>query len=230
MNIFLRAAWATLALGALAGQVMAQDASVNSASITDPAVRMEFTNPALSPPHWTLTLHPDGSGQFHSQAGKVVAGDPQDIREPEQNRDLHVSAAFAARVFHAAREHRWFNEPCESHLKVAFTGWKKLSYSGPEGQGSCVYNYSKDKEIEALGDSLIAVAETMQEGARMEILLQHDRLGLDSEMQFFERAVEEGRAQQVDAIRETLQKLVDDPAVLQRVRRRARMLLAQPAH
>ena len=111
MNGLLRALWATLALGALAGQVMAQDASVNQASVTDPAVRMEFTNPGLSPPHWILTLHPDGSGHFWSEAGKMLAGDPQDIKEPEQDRNFQVNPAFAAQVFGAAREHRWFTVP-----------------------------------------------------------------------------------------------------------------------
>lgn len=229
MSARSRVMWAILALGALAGHAMGQDASASAASPGDPAVRLEFTNPALSPPHWTLTLHPDGSGNFRSQAGTVVDGDPQYIREPEQNRDFQVSARYAAHVFETARQHRWFSVACESHLKVAFTGWKKLVYSGPGGQGSCVYNYSKDKEIEALGESLMAVAQTMLEGARLEILLQHDRLGLDSEMQALQRAVQEGRAQQVDSIRETLQKLADDPALLERVRRRARLLLVQPA-
>ncbi len=36
---------------------------------------------------------------------------------------------------------------CESHAKVAFQGWKKLIYSGPEGEEVCEFNYSKDQQF-----------------------------------------------------------------------------------
>ncbi len=146
---------------------------------------------------------------------------------PAVDRDIQVSTAYADHVFDSARRHRWFNEPCESHLKVAFQGWKTLTYAGPQGKGSCTFNYSKDKEIQSLGDSLVGVAETILEGARLEMLLQHDKLGLDAEMEYLTEAAGDGRAQQICAIRDTLERLVQDDAVLDRVRRRARMLLAQ---
>ena len=157
-----------------------------------------------------------------------ASGDGQEeLGLPAVDRDIQVSARFAERVFDAAQRHNWFSEPCESHLKVAFQGWKMLSYSGPQGSGSCTFNYSRDKEIEGLGDSLEAVAETILEGARLEMLLQHDRLGLDAEMEFLTDAVANGRAQQICAIREILERLAQDDGVLERVRKRAGALLAQ---
>ena len=113
------------------------------------------------------------------------------------DRDVKVSAGFAATRFQTVRQHNLFNPDCESHMKVAFQGWKKLSYSGPEGAGSCEFNYSKDKEIQALGDSLVAVAGTILEGARLEMLLQHDRLGLDNEMEYVAEAAKDGRLQEI---------------------------------
>ena len=65
------------------------------------------------------------------------------------------------------------------------------------------------------------------EGAQLESLLQHDRLGLDSKMEYMVEAEEEGRLQQVCAIRDILERLADDPAVMERVRKRARVLLAK---
>ena len=47
-----------------------------------------------------------------------------------------------------------------------------------------------------------AVAQTILEGARLEVLLQHDRLGLDQEMEFLTEALQDGRAQQICAIRD----------------------------
>jgi hypothetical protein len=193
----------------------------------DPIFQLDFSDPGLSPSQWTLTLRPDGTGHFRSQAGKLPDDAKPGIVPPAVDRDIQVSAAYAGRVFAAAARHRWFNEACESHLKVAFQGWKTLTYTGPQGQGSCTFNYSKDKEIQNLGDSLEAVAETILEGARLELLLQHDRLGLDAETEFLVEAVDDGRAQQVCVIREILERLVQDDTVLERVRKRARMLLGQ---
>jgi hypothetical protein len=143
------------------------------------------------------------------------------------DRDVQVSREFAARVFATAEHRSWFNAPCESHLKVAFQGWKTLSYAGPEGQGSCTFNYSTDKEIQSLGEELGSVAATVIEGERLEMLLQHDRLGLDREMDFLVVAVHEGRVRQVGVIRGILEKLADDESVLERVRKRARQLLKE---
>jgi hypothetical protein len=240
----MRTVWLVLALAAAGLPVRG---AVGSAA--GPVVTVDYSNPGLAPSHWTLTIHPDGSGHFRSERSVVAAGDKgntqgntrknrqADIQEstqesagrldaPNVDRDVMVSAEFAERVFQTAREHKLFNMGCESHLKVAFQGWKKLSYSGPEGEGSCEFNYSKDKDIQALGDSLAAVAGTILEGARLETLLQYDRLGLDREMEYLVAAAGDGRVQQVSTIKEILQRLAEDPEVLERVRKRARVLLA----
>jgi hypothetical protein len=112
-------------------------------------------------------------------------------------------------------------------MKVAFQGWKKLTYSGPDGAGSCTFNYSKDKQIQELGESLVAVAGAIVEGARLETLLQHDRLGLDKEMEYLVEATGDGRVRQIGTIQGILQRLADDPEVMDRVRKRARQLLAR---
>jgi hypothetical protein len=126
-----------------------------------------------------------------------------------------------------AQTHKFFQIECESHMKVAFQGMKQLSYRGPDGTGSCQFNFSRDKEIQALGESLVAVAETIVEGARLETLLQHDPLGLDHETEYLVEAAGDGRVQQIGAIRGILERLADDDAVMERVRKRVRMLLAR---
>jgi len=195
-------------------------------------IEVEFSHPGLTPSHWTLVLHPDGSGHFRSDRGNATAeGSPRSstpsLVTPDQDRDVQFSAQFVEHVFHAARKHKLFSEECESHMKVAFQGWKKLSYSGPDGEGSCKFNYSNDKEIQALGDSMVAAASTILEGARLEMLLQHDRLGLDKEMEYISEAQGDGRILQICAIRGILERLEADPAVMERVRKRARALLAK---
>ncbi len=191
----------------------------------DSVVQEDFSDPELSPPQWTLVLHPDGSGHFRSHMEPKTA--VKVIEAPNVDRDIQVSKDFAGRAFDTAKRHKWFNAPCESHLKVAFQGWKTLTFSGPAGHGSCTFNYSRDKEIQSLGEDMQAVAQTILEGARLEVLLQHDRLGLDEEMEFLTQEFKDGRAQQVDAIRDILERLAADDEVLDRVRKRAQNLLAR---
>jgi hypothetical protein len=193
-----------------------------------PAVfQIEFTNTQLTPNHWRLQLNPDGSGQFDAEGGQPPAQDQTEILAGDVHRSVQLSPEFTAQVFAVARQHRLFAFPCESHMKVAYQGTKRLSYTGPEGVGACEYNYSKDKEIQSLGDSLLAVENTLMYGARLEKLMQHDRLGLDHEMESLATSAHDGNAIQIGAIRETLDRIVADTQVLERARRKARLLLAQ---
>jgi len=197
-------------------------------SSATPVITVDFSDSGLSPSHWTLTLHPDGSAHFRSETGPASASDTaSQMRIPDVDRDVHLSPQFAANAFHVAQDNVWFNLPCESHLKVAFQGWKTLTYSGPDGSGSCRFNYSKDKQIQDLGDSFQAVAETILEGVRLEMLLQHDPLGLDKEIESLVQAAQDGRAQQICAIRGILERLAQDDNVMEMVRKRARSLLAK---
>jgi hypothetical protein len=191
-----------------------------------PVFQVEYSNPDLSPSHWAMTIRLDGNGHFQSQRGRPPTQEQPAIDPPSVDRDIKFGEEFVQRIFEVAQNKKLFKGDCESHLKVAFQGWKKISYSGPEGSATCEFNYSKDKEIQALSESLVAVATTIVEGAKLESLLQHDRLGLDREMEYLAEAVNDGRAQQIGAIQGILERLADDPSVMERVRKRAKVLLA----
>jgi hypothetical protein len=189
--------------------------------------QIDFTNLQLVPANWTLKITPDGSGQFDAEGGQPTEQEAKTILAGDVHRLVQLSATLTEQVFSTARMRRWFAFPCESHMKVAFQGMKRLSYSGPEGSGVCEYNYSKDKEIEGLGNSLIAVEFTILSGARLEKLLQHDRLGLDEELDNLMAALHEGNAAEVGTIRETLTRIASNEQVMDRARRKARELLTQ---
>jgi hypothetical protein len=193
----------------------------------DPVLQVDFSNPGLAPAQWTLVIHPDGTGHFHAEGGTRTAVDIENLQPTRIDRDVKLSPAFTGRVFQMTRQKGILGQDCESHLKVAFQGWKKITYSGPDGQASCKFNYSKEKETQELGDSLVAVASTIIEGARLELLLQHDPLGLDKAIQYVVEASDDGRLQQICTIREILEKLQEDPHVMERVRKRAATLLAR---
>ena len=187
-------------------------------------VNVEFSNPGLYPAEWSLVLHPDGKGHFHAEGGTKPSGD---VMSPAKiDRDVTLSEDFTRHIFQVVHDPHVLKGKCESHLKVAFQGLKKISYTGPDAQGGCEFNYSNNKQIQDLGDSLVAVGSTLIEGARLELLYQHDPLGLDKAIQYVVEASDDGRLQQICAIRGILERLEDDPRVLDRVRRRARLLLA----
>lgn len=190
-------------------------------------VTVEFTNPALYPAQWTLVLNPDGSGHFRAEGGTRPTDYPETMFPGKVDRDVRLSSEFTSRIFEEVRKDKILHNKCESHLKVAFQGTKKIHYSGPEGEGGCEFNYSTNKQIQELGDSLVAVGQTLIEGARLELLYQHDPLGLDKAIQYVVEASGDGRMQQICAIRTILERLEDDPHVLDRVRKQARMLLAR---
>ncbi len=188
-------------------------------------IRVEYSNPGLYPAEWTLVLYPDGSGHFHAEGGSKPSDVDETILPAKVDRDINLSPDFAGRIFSEVHDSRVLHGKCESHQKVAFQGWKKISYSGPDGEGGCEFNYSSNRQIEDLGESLVAVGSTLIEGARLELLLQHDPLGLDKAIQYVVDASDDGRLQQICAIRGILERLEDDPHVLERVRKRAHLLL-----
>jgi len=190
-------------------------------------VQIDFTNAQLVPAHWSLKINPDGSGQFDAEGGHPADTDTTHLWVEDVHRPVKLSAALTEQVFATARLRKLFAFPCESHMKVAFQGMKRLSYTGPDGSGACEYNYSKDKEIESLGNVLMAVEYTILSGAKMEKLLQHDRLGLDQELDNLAEALHEGNAAEIGTIGETLTRIASDEAVMERARRKARLLLTQ---
>jgi hypothetical protein len=210
-----------LVMGALAAL------SVSAMGESQPLVGFEYSNPGLVPAHWTLEVHPDGSAHFRSERGNAARNDDQGIEPPDLDRDFHLSVGFAEHVFQVAHRKKLFRVDCESHMRVAFQGTKKLTYSGPDGQGTCEFNYSRDSEIQSLGDDLVSVATTMVEGARLQNLLLHDRLGLDRETELLTESAADGRALEIGSIRDILERLAEDSSVLERVRRRARALLGR---
>lgn len=223
----MKLAWtAFIAAAALVGvQSIAARAQYAATPGKAETFEIDYTNPGLAPSHWIIVLHPDGSGHFSSYGGNMGA-DGSDIKAPPVNRDIQVSPKFAAQVFQTAYHNKFFHISCESHLKVAFQGTKVFRYTGPGGSGSCTFNYSKDKDIESLGNSLIGVEQTVMEGERLQLLLEHDPLGLDREMHYLVQAAKDGRAQQICVIKGILTQLAGDPNVLDRVRKWADELLA----
>jgi hypothetical protein len=216
-------AWAVLPLVvALSGRpVIAQGAG--------PAqIRFVYENPQLQPPKYVVTVGEDGTGHYRSEGGGPASNDLQNMPADPQDRPIHISKALREAMFATARKNKLFAVSCDDGAKnIAFQGTKTLQYEGPEGRGSCTYNWSKNAQIDKLTDQFQGVVTTLDEGSKLQRQYEHGRLSLDTELEFLEQLVHEGRAIELENIAPILQTLAGDEAVLQRVQRRARALLAE---
>ena len=187
-------------------------------------IRFVYENPKLQPPKYVLTVGEDGNGHFRSESGGPVPNDGESM--PAQDQSIHISKALREAMFATARKSKLFAIPCDDGAKnIAFQGTKTLQYEGPEGKGSCTYNWSKFAQIDRLTDQFEAMAATLEEGGKLQRQYEHGRLSLDSELEALDQMVRDGRAIEVENIAPILQTIAGDEAVLQRVQRRARALL-----
>jgi hypothetical protein len=179
-----------------------------------------------------VEIHEDGTGR--SQADEAASVSSQSSSAVQYgggkhiDRTIVVSPATVGKIFKLARSLDYFNTACDSKAKnIANTGKKTLTYVGVDGKGSCVYNYSENKNVAALTDTFLAIAFTMDEGRRLEFFHRYDRLGLDEEISTLAHEAEEGRALELGTIAPTLESIERDTALIQRVRLQAGKLLEQ---
>jgi hypothetical protein len=227
------AAVALLLAAGWGGSLFAQGGSASddiaSRRMLLPSVSFRFELAGLAVPRFTLTIFSDATGVYEGEEAPVTDGRAGDPAVPPQlfHRELTVTPPLAARVLKTARELNHFKMECESKAKnMAETGQKTLTYSAPDGSGSCTYNYSDDERVQALTAIFRGLAETMDEGRRLDYLHRFDRLGLDAELELLSHEVSEGSARELGTIAPSLRSIASDPEVMQRVRTRAGTLLA----
>jgi hypothetical protein len=211
------------------GMLYAQSPAANSGK-TQPAISFHFERKGLPVPEFTIQIHEDGSGTYQAAVVESSLSEDSTQVSPPQHveRTMTVTPATVAMIFKAAHELKNFDVACASKAKnIADTGTKTLTYAGPDGAGSCVYNYSQNKNVATLTDTFQGIAYTMDEGRRLEFLHRYDRLGLDAEMSRFAEEAQAGRALELSMIEPTLTAIVRDMALIQRVRLQAAKMLAQ---
>lgn len=185
---------------------------------------IQFTveNPQLQPSLYSLVIYEDGTGSYT----ETVSGDSgaQPVKRP-----ITIHDPLRTKLFSEARADHFFAMQCEApHERVAFTGKKTLAYNGPDGAGSCTFNYSREQKLNQVAADLMSVAYTLEEGARLKSEHRYDRLSLDSELESLAEAAQSRRALELENIAPELESIANDDAVMQRARSRARALMSQP--
>lgn len=185
-----------------------------------------FQHPQLQPSRYTITVEENGTAHFVSQPG--LAQQDDDVFPAGIDRSIQIDHALSDSLFEYARAHRYFDTDCSRHqAHLAFTGNRTLAYAGPDGHGSCSFIWAADPDLQRLVDRLGAVAFTIEIGRRLNVEVQHDRLGLDAELQSLQDAVKDRRASDLPNIAQELQTIASDQQVMDRARKRALSLLSR---
>lgn len=177
-------------------------------------------------PSYILSINANGTGRYIEY--------PMDIPNGPAARPvfLTVSAATLQRLMgpHDVVVHDEATGGCGTRRKgIASTGKKKLTFFDGDQSFSCVFDYSDDAKVEDSADAFRAMAETLQFSDRLDHAHRFDRLGLDAEMDALVSENASGRAIEVQNIARTLQSIIDDDRVMERVRRKAARLLQEAA-
>lgn len=202
-----------------AGNALSHNADVSAGRA---GIRFTFENPKLEPSAYSLEIFEDGTGSYTTSIG----GDSD--AQPEV-RAIRIHDPLRSKLFLAARADHFFAMECEApHNRVAFTGKKTLAYRGPDGTGSCTFNYSREQSVNQIAAELISVAYTLEEGNRLKSEHLHDRLSLDAELESLADAAQDHRALELGNIAPELESIANDEAVLERARTRAKALVSEP--
>ena len=160
----------------------------------------------MSVPRYTVVLHDDGSGTYHAEEAERRSADSavQQVSSKIIDRPISVTSEMVMKIFQTARALNRFNVFCGTKAKnLADTGKKTLNYVGPDGSGSCTYNYSDDKSVMDLTDLFYGITYTIDVGRKLDFERRFDRLGLDAEMIALEQAVKDKHALELGNIAPT---------------------------
>jgi hypothetical protein len=234
MSTIVRAVLGAALLACSGFAFAGQTAEIPKAASTPtlPEVTFQFDRVGLAVPHFKLSLQEDGKGTYLADQAEMPATQTSNRGQAAQHidRSINLTLGTVAKVFKAAQALNHFEVECASKAKnIANTGKKTLSYSGPDGSGSCTYNYSENKNVDTLTNIFLGIAYTLDEGRKLEFLHRYDRLGLDAEMTSLTQEVQEGRALEFGTISTPLTAIANDADLIQRVRQKAAKMLEQAA-
>ena len=178
---------------------------------------LTYDRPGLTIPHWQINLQPHMPGQY---SGKTAKGEEFGMIF------FAISDAGSEHLANLLKQSNGM-QPCETKSKgIANMGQKDVTYT-PEGgaETHCSFNFTDNKPLREAAEYLMGMANTLQTGVELDRLHKYDRLGLDAVIRRLAADVKEHRAVEVIAIQPALQRLVEDDAVMERVRQRAQELL-----
>jgi len=197
-----------------------------------PRVRFTLDFPASDPLHYEISILADGHGSYSSrvraEADVGFSSDPARDAIDSYQTEFTASYSTAARIFELSRQAHYFEGTIDSgKTNMAFMGAKTLSYDAAGRSTHATYNYSSLPAVRELTEIFQELSASLEFGRRLDHDLRYQKLALEDELKRMEEMVNEGHLQEVFPLAPLLQKIIDDPAIMNVSRSRAQRLLAK---
>jgi hypothetical protein len=164
-----------------------------------------------------------GSTPAYIQVTLTKAGDAE-YREAVDD-DLPVKykldSATAQEIYGLAEKLEFFKRPLESPLKVAFMGTKTFRLENGGEKTEVKYNYTENKDAQALQDWFERMAESAQHRVELERTVKYDRLGVVNALMLLESALERERIVAPEQFLPLLDRIVANENFMHTARTRA---------
>lgn len=167
-----------------------------------------------------IRIRVEENGQATCQGGRA--------EEPDEPESLQLSPELTAQLFSLAAELNFFQHlDLDSGQRVAYMGTKTFIYQRGGQRNEVSYNYTQNPTADRLSALFEGIARGRYLIQQLEHRLIFDRLGLMEILSLFERDFNAGRLVDVEQFTPVLQKIADDPRLMQLARSRARELLGR---
>ncbi len=182
-----------------------------------PTVTYEQTFHGSEPEHYVISITSDCHGTYQSE---------QKLAEDSFHFDFMMAPANCAKIFDLSKQANYFQGKIDSKKKnIASTGIKTLWYKDDERNTKATYNYSLMPGIQELTRIFQSLGATMEFGRRLEYDHHYQKLALDEDLKKIEDSSGVNGLEDISAIAAVLQKIIDDPSLMNVVRARAQRLL-----
>ncbi len=187
-----------------------------------PIVSFDFVLPGSTPPHYAISVEPDGKATYRSDEVDAADAVPQ---QPYLHQFL-VSEPARKQIFELTLALNCFQGDFEFRgHSIANMGAKTLKCVYADRQSQTTYNYSQNRQLQELTTIFQNMANTMEAGRRLVYLHRYDKLGLEAQLKSMEDEEKNKRLGELQAIAAQLEQVVNDGSVLNVTRRRAEHLL-----
>jgi hypothetical protein len=188
-------------------------------------VTFEQRWPAADPQWFTLVIQSDGSAKYRSLAHPPEPATAEDSAPEPFEFSFTLSPASRQLVFSAAPVLPRFQGTLDK-TKVAFTGTKTLQYQDPTGTVSTIsYNYSSSPELVKVTELMSGISQSIELSEILKCKLRFDKLSLDSALRGAEERLSFQGFPEPQILKPVLQRIADDPTVMNIARQRARHML-----
>ena len=200
---------------------LGQDQPATSSAVTSrPAITFVLDWQGVEPPHYSLKVDESCNASYKSATPRASTD------EDATTIDFVMTSPNCQRIFQLAAQANYFHGDFDFHKhKIADTGRKTLTYSGPSGDSSTSYNWSENQAIEQLTEIFRSIGATLEDGQKLTYLLRFDKLGLEQQLKGMQETATSGQLRELQVIAPVLQRIASDSSVMEIARQRARTLL-----